>query len=449
MTIRKASFIIVFVFFLGASSAFAQNSGNGGESGNATDESGGISLPNTEHVKMRVRFMAGYGLDEAQSSLGFDSQGRVGYAIIELFGIVNNRFSYRLEINPMNEVQPLPSCGEEGFFYPNIPQNFGPNVACDNNGRTRVDDYRFIALDTVLQQGLIRQAYLQYKRGPVGVRFGRFLLPIGLDWEKAGSLTAKDATHIQRINTESNFGTMMTLGGKRVNMNVATFVGDGNRFHDYDYFYSLDGTLDSNSALTSLLSGSVKPVKNLEFLAAWKYGFTGSKVERLPNYFASKRNDMAAILSTNYRPVKYVSVFGEYASYTWGITKTSAELVGFTDGEPVKKNGYYVGTDLAMPISDKMKVGAVITREELSRDDALVKLLASGGLYGVEMGKKERTTTFRIYTDLSRLVRVGFYRSLHSNPYPWVSGIVPVEGERAFKGRGSDKWGLVVRFTLD
>lgn len=436
--VNKILGVLMLLFIANVSVIFAQD----GERGNAN-----VAPPNSEHFQIRVRFMAGYGFDEAQSSLGLESQGRVGYVIVGLFGKINDRFSYRLEINPVNESQPLLSCGEKGFFYPNTPQNFGPNVVCDNNGRIRVDDYRFIALDPVLQQGPIRQAYLQYNQRLANVRFGRFLLPIGLDWEEAGSLTAKDATHIQRINAEANFGVMVMFGGEKVRVNAATFIGDGNRFHDYNYFYSLDGSLDSNSALTGLLSGSVKPVKNLEFRAAYKYGHTGSKIERLPNYFASKHNDMAAVLSANYRPVKYVSVFGEYASYAWGLTHTSAKSVGLTDGEPIKKNGYYIGTDLSAPIRDKITVGTVITHEELSRDDALIKLLATQNLYGVEMGKKERTTAIRFYADLNRFVRVGFYKSLNSNPYPWVSGIVPIRGERTFNGRGSDKWGIVVRFT--
>lgn len=36
-----------------------------------------------------------------------------------------------------------------------------------------------------------------------------------------------------------------------------------------------------------------------------------------------------------------------------------------------------------------------------------------------------------------------------SNPFPWVSGIDPIDGPRAFTGRGTDKWGLVVRFNLE
>ena len=41
-------------------------------------------------------------------------------------------------------------------------------------------------------------------------------------------------------------------------------------------------------------------------------------------------------------------------------------------------------------------------------------------------------------------------RNSLDNPFPWVSGIVPIEGANAYGswGRGNDKWGVVVRFTL-
>jgi hypothetical protein len=48
------------------------------------------------------------------------------------------------------------------------------------------------------------------------------------------------------------------------------------------------------------------------------------------------------------------------------------------------------------------------------------------------------------------MVTVGYYRNSLDNPFPWVSGIVPIEGANAYGswGRGNDKWRVVVRFTL-
>ena len=415
----------------------------------AEKPSEGLVPSSTEHLRIKVRFMAGYGSDDAQSSsLGFESQGRVGYAIIELFGKIDGQFSYRVEINPVNETQPLPACGEEGYFFPNAVQNFGPSVVCDNNGRMRVDDYRFLALDLINQQGPIRQAYVSYQQRGLSVRFGRFILPIGLGWEEAGSFTSKDAPHIQRINAEANFGAMTTLRGKRADVNVAAFLGNGNRFRDYDYFYSLDGSLDSNWAVSGLVSGAFRPLDSLEVRLAYKFGYTGSKVERLPNFYASKRNDMARVVSAQYRPAKYARLFGEYASYTWGLTQTSAELLGFQDTSAVEKRGYYVGADLSYPVTKAARLGTVVTREELSRDDALVKLLATQGLYGVSLGKTERATVYRVYAEFNRSVTVGLYWNRVSNPFPWISGITPVSGPRAYQEPDSNKWGIAVRFAL-
>jgi hypothetical protein len=57
---------------------------------------------------------------------------------------------------------------------------------------------------------------------------------------------------------------------------------------------------------------------------------------------------------------------------------------------------------------------------------------------------------WRFYADISKMVTVGYYRNSLDNPFPWVSGIVPIEGANAYGswGRGNDKWGVVLRFTL-
>lgn len=411
----------------------------------------------SDKLRIGIRFLAGWGHDASQESLGLENQGRIGYAIVDLSGKLGTHFSYRFEFNPVNETQPLPSCGETRYFYPNTPQAFGPTVQCDNNGRLRVDDYRFLALDTINQQGPIRQAWLQYNRGTFGVRFGRFILPIGFGVEEAGSFTSKDATHIQRINAEANFGAMISFehareGRPLLAAHVAAFIGDGNRFHDYDYYYSLDSSLDTNSALTALASASVFPAPGVDVRVAFKQGYTGSKVEILPNFYASKRNDRALVLSGQFArargPLAF-RLFGEYADYTWGPTDTSADLLGLPRGA-VNKTGYYAGGEATYSVTTSVRLGVNATREELSRDDALVKFLAAQNLYGVTLGKKERSTVVRFWVEINRMVTVAGYRNSLDNPFPWVSGIVPVVGDNAFGswGRGNDKWGLVVRFTL-
>lgn len=419
----------------------------------------GFQLPNSDRLRVRVDFLAGYGQDGANASLGFEKQGRVGYAIVTLEGRLNDRISYRLAVNPVDETAPLPACGEPGFFFPNNPEILyaaGPNVSCDpKNGHRRVDAYRGIALDAVSQQGPIREAWLDFRAADgFVIRFGRTLLPIGFGWQESGSFTAKDATRVQRINAEANFGLMFSYA-KRVagrtkplfTTNLAGFLGEGNRWYDYDYFYFEDGSLDANSALTALVSGSFAPMDSLEFRAAYKKGYTGSKVERLPSYWASKRNDNSAVIGAEYKPFRYARVVGEYARYVWGPTQTSAELVG-VDQKPVVKTGYWLTGEAWYPLNSGLTLGGSVSREEVGREDSLIKYMAERDLYGVEKGKKDRMTIIRFYADLTGGVRVGFYRTFDSNPYPWLSGIWPVEGDRAFSGGSTDKWGVVVNMRL-
>ena len=73
---------------------------------------------------------------------------------------------------------------------------------------------------------------------------------------------------------------------------------------------------------------------------------------------------------------RFLSVFGEFARYTWGPTATSAEMLGI-DPEPIHKAGYYVGGQFSYPLTANVAVGVTVTREELSRDDSLIKYLAA------------------------------------------------------------------------
>ncbi|MBI3261532.1 MAG: hypothetical protein HYZ58_00100, partial [Acidobacteria bacterium] len=92
------------------------------DEGNQTGE--GLAVPESDRLRIKIRMMAALFNDGSISSLGFEQQGRLGYAIIELAGKATDRLSYFVEINPVNETRPLPSCGEEFFFYPNDPRNF-------------------------------------------------------------------------------------------------------------------------------------------------------------------------------------------------------------------------------------------------------------------------------------------------------------------------------------
>lgn len=400
-----------------------------------------------EKLNLDVTFIAGYGHDGAQGSLGFEKQGRVGQATLALSGRLHEKFRYRLAFNPVNEASSKPACGEANFFFPNDPRVYsaGPVVPCDSeNGHKRVDTYNTYSLDAIVQQGPLREGFIDWlAQESITARFGRFIVPIGFAPEDVESWTAKDMTRIQRLNAEANFGVMLRYARSAFDVSVMGVLGDGNREKDYDWFYFANPTLDANSALTAIVSARARPHRSLDLRAAWKTGFTGSKVEGLPSYWASKRLDDAVVLSGKVQAHRFVSVFGELARYTWGPTDTSALLVG-VDPEPIEKAGYYAGAEFRYPVTSRVAIGATLTREEMSRDDSLIKYLAANHLYGVEMGKKDRGTTLRVFVTISQAVTAGLYRAEVSNPYPWVSGSWPVSGPRAFTGRAPDRYGLVV-----
>jgi hypothetical protein len=415
----------------------------------ATPDSG-YPVPSSEHFRISLDLAMGYGRDEALNSrLGFEAQGRVAWAIVSLFGKLSDHFSYRVEVNPVNESAPLPACGVPTFFYPNLAQTIGAGVQCQTDGDLRVDDYKFIALDPISQQGPLRQAYVDYRNGWFGLRVGRFIVPLGFGWQEVGSFTARDATHIQRLNAEASFGAQTTLthnradGSLLADLQFALVIGDGNRNHDYNYFYFVDPSVDSNSAPTAIVSGSIRPARGLELRAGYQFGTTGSKVEYFPNYFADKHNDNATILSTQWRPTRFGRVFGEYAEYTWGPTASSAALVG-ADPAPIKKPGYYAGGEVNIPASTGLKFTVNATHETLSRDDSLIKYLAALELYGVTAGKKERDDVLRVRAEIGKYITAGFYRMWLGNPFPQVSGITAVTGSGAGQDRGSNRWGFVL-----
>lgn len=409
-----------------------------------------------ERVRLSIDFMGGYGYDGANATLGFERQGRVGYAILTAQGRVSPRIAFTISMNPVNETAPVPACGGAGFFYPNDPKMlFGENtdVPCSPQlGDRRVDPYRGIALDVVPQQGALREAYVDVSLTErLSMRFGRMRLPIGFQWQEAGSFTAKDAPRIQRINAQNSFGMIIAVTGPAEGRarplysgRLAAHLGEGNRWWDYNYFYFQDASLDANIALTFLASGTYAPIDAIEVRASLQRGRTGSKVERLPSYWACKRNDDAEVVSISLRPLSFMRVIVERASYTWGPTKTSAEMLGL-DSQSIKKNGYYFTAEAWHPLNDSFTLGASITREEIDRSDSLIKRMADLGLYQIRRGERDRMTVVRAYVNVGSRLRIGFYKTMDSNPFPWLSGMTPVSGANAFTPRDTNKWGIITR----
>ena len=445
---------IVLILF-SASPVFAQQPQTDPPPADSAVNLFGFTFDQSERLRFGGELMVGWSHDGAQAALGFEKQGRVGWAILTVSGRVSDRVRYYVSVNPVSETQSRPACGEPNFFFPNDPNLFagaGPIVKCDEeDGLKRVDTYNTFSLDYITQQGILREGYLDVSvSNVVSIRGGRFILPIGLAPREVGATSAKDMARITRLNAEANFGAMLAVSKRRDNdrplFDVAAMavLGEGNREKDYDWFYFVNTSLDTNSAVTFVASARIAPVNAFELRAAYKKGYTGSKVERLPSYWASKRNDDALVASVNITPASWVSVFGEYAHYRWGPTLTSGELVGIPALEPIDKTGYFMGGQLNVPVSARVRVGGSVTREELLRDDSLIQYLTLNQLYGVEMGKKDRALIVRGFVDVNRLVNVNFFWMDVSNPFPWVSGSWPVSGPAAFSGRAPDRLGVTV-----
>ena len=445
---------IVFLLLASVAPAFAQETAPASAPPSDVIDFFGFTFSQNERFKFGGELVAGWSHDGAQASLGFEKQGRVGMAILSVAGKVSDHLRYFVSINPVSETNARPACGEKDFFFPNDPSLFasiGPVVKCDvENGLKRVDTYNTFALDYITQQGILREGYIDWGISEtVSLRGGRFILPIGFAPHEVGATTAKDMTRITRINAEANFGTMLAYSTQRggrplFDGGVMAVLGDGNREKDYDWFYFVNTSLDTNSALTVVASARLTPIKALDVRAAYKKGFTGSKVERLPSYWASKRHDDAFVVSVKVSPTSWASVFGEYAKYQWGPTATSGELVGIPDLAGINKPGYLMGAMFDAPVTGKIRVGGSVVREELTRDDSLIQYLALRNLYGVSMGKKDRELVIRGFVDVNHLVNISFFWMDVSNPFPWVSGSWPVAGPAAFTGRAPDRIGVSV-----
>jgi hypothetical protein len=321
----------------------------------------GFGLPQNERLKISGLLIAAWSHDGAQAQLGYEKQARIGQATLTIAGRITPRVHYLVSFNPVNEVASKPACGESDFFFPNDPRIYsaGPSVPCDpENGNKRVDTYNTFALDYVNQQGPLREGYVDFRmRRGASIRFGRFIVPIGFAPAEVGSWTAKDLTRIQRLNAEANFGLMLAFArygsasatAPQLEAAVMAIVGDGHRERDYNWFYFANPSLDTNSAVTAVASLRARPSDRLDVRVAYKRGFTGSKVERLPSYWASKRRDDALVASVRAQVHPWAAVFGEYARYVWGPTETSADLLG-VDRAAIEKPGYYIGGTFEVPI---------------------------------------------------------------------------------------------------
>ena len=389
-----------------------------------------------------------------QETLGRERQIKVAYANLSFGTDVGEHFSFFVMINPANdEAVPdpyIPSAADRRtYFFPNQPE--GRGVASNPNGIKNVDDYKYSQFDPIIQQGALRIGYLDIHTTDrkMGMVLGRNYVPQGLSLGDIVWFTAKDLTHIQRINAQADNGVTLYYNTPRLRVDVAAITGNGNPYHDYGYFDFTDASEDKNSALGAVATGRFTlPNQKLTVGGTYRKNFLNSRIEDSISLQLSKHNDDAVIGFVTVQPIEYVRVFGEAVRYKWGLAETSAALLpGPANETPVWKAGYYVGADVYAPQTRLGKWGVTLTREELSRDDSLVAFAAANGLFGVTLGKKERSTIVKVHVQAKELTVFGFVNLL-SNPYPQLSALIPISGPGANEEVSDKKVGFGIRFRL-
>jgi hypothetical protein len=392
-------------------------------------------------------------MDESlRAAMGRELQIKAAFVNLSAYGEINRHLSYVVTANPANDgVVPKPYLPQAGdrrtFFFPNQPE--GRGAVSDPSGLYKVDDYKHPGLDPILQQGALRVAYVDaHTAGKrFGIAAGRNYVPQGLMLSELVWFTAKDLTHIQRINAQADNGATGYFDLPRLRIDLALTAGSGNPYHDYAYFDFTDPTEGKNSAIGVVITGRVRS-RRAELGATVRRNYLNSRIEDSTTLQLSKHNDNALVLFGKVQPNTYVRLFGEYGRFTWGMTASSAALLkGPKVKTPIIKNGGYFGADISTSVTRFGKWGVTITREELRRDDALVAWAAANQLFGVRLGTKERSATIKIYGTFGPLTAWFFFNDLF-NPYPELSAIKPIAGPGADVVVSNAKKGIGLRLKM-
>ena len=137
------------------------------------------------------------------------------------------------------------------------------------------------------------------------------------------------------------------------------------------------------------------------------------------------------------------------ARYASGLPDTSADLLGLPHAT-VTKAGYYAGAEGTIPLPHGWKALVSATHEDLSRNDSLVWYLQQAGLYRARLGERVTSTIVRWVIRPTPNVDLGAYYDRQDNPFPWLSGEVPVSGTRAYQivDENRPKYGFVFRVRV-
>lgn len=434
-----------------------QAGAQGAAPGEGQEEAPSVTLG---HHRIRFGVDVSFGLvhDETlRESMGRERQIKAAFVNLMVSGQVNEYLSYTVVINPVDDgVVPKPyvptATDRRTYFFPNTPE--GRGVSSDPEGLYKVDDYKHSGLDPILQQGLLRVGYIDiHSRARQGGRrfgalIGRSYVPQGFGVDDVTWYTAKDLTHIQRINFQADNGLFLYWTDGRVRADLAAITGNGNPYHDYGYFDFTDEAEDKNSAVGFV--GSAKLVERYFSVgASYRKNYINSRIEDATTLQLSKHNDDAVIASVSVSPADMIRVYGEVARYSWGLASTSAELMrGPAAVTPVTKSGYYVGLDVMSPKTPLGRLKGTFLREELSRDDSLVAYAEANRMFGVRLGKRERTTIVKAETLVfGKLACYGYWASV-SNPFPELSALKPISGPGADLTPSGNRYGFGFRLRM-
>jgi hypothetical protein len=367
------------------------------------------------------------------AAMGREMQIKTAFANVGLSGDLNDFLSFTVVANPADDgVEPRPYVPDPAdrrpYFFPNRPE--GRGAVSDPSGLYKVDDYKHVGLDPILQQGALRIATVDVhaRSGRYGAVFGRQLVPQGFGLDAIPWLTAKDLAHIQRIDAQADNGVTGYVVWRSLRMESAIVSGNGSPYHDYGYFDFTDAAEDKNSLVGTVTRLTVTRDR-LWVGGSIRRNALNSRIEDSTSLQLSKHNDDALAMFGAAELIRGVRVFGEYARYTWGLSRTSADLLpGPAVRTPVIRAGYFAGIEAKLPATRWGRWGGVYIREELGRDDSLVAWAAANGLFGVRLGARQRSHILKVHGEFGRHLSLLFFLNALSNPFPELSAIRPIAG---------------------
>lgn len=390
------------------------------------------------------------------ASMGRERQMTPSRLVLSVYGDVNPHVSYRAEFNPLDSsMAPRPYVpspdDRRTYFFPNQPDEPGNRgVVSTPEGLFNVDSYKTMGMDPIHHLNGLRIGYVDVhsRSRRFGAQIGRVYVPQGLGLEHTTWFSSKDLTHMQMIDAAADNGALAYLDTSRVRLELALVTGNGAPFHDYGYFDFTAGE-DKNSAIATMSRVSYRPFDGLMVGGSVKHNYVNSRIEDSITLSLAKRYDNAFTGFVQWKQSRHLTVFGEVARYKWGLRDSSADLLaGPRVQTPIIKDGYYLGAEVFSPRFRFGTVSATVVRSELGRDDSLVAWAAANDLFGVALGKKERSNVAKLQGHFGdNLAAFWFWHGL-SNPFPELSAIRPIAGPGRDRAVSNNKSGFGVHLRF-